>query len=55
MGLSVIWYVYLIERLLDMGYMVEDFGDILISCEKIKNDEELKNLNFVLVGNEKFV
>lgn len=36
-----------------MGYTVEDLGDIPINREKIKNDEELKNLNSVLAGNEK--
>ncbi|SPT93748.1 arginase [Bacillus tequilensis] len=35
------------------GYTVEDLGDIPINREKINNDEELKNLNSVLSGNEK--
>lgn len=53
MGPSAIRYAHLIERLSDMGYTVEDLGDIPINREKIKNDEELKNLNSVLAGNEK--
>ncbi|MDO3660944.1 MULTISPECIES: arginase [Bacillus] len=53
MGPSAIRYAHLIERLSDMGYTVEDLGDIPINREKINNDEELKNLNSVLAGNEK--
>lgn len=52
MGPSAIRYAHLIERLSDMGYAVEDLGDIPVNREKLKNDEELKNLNSVLSGNE---
>ncbi|MBY8912008.1 arginase [Bacillus sp. YC2] len=53
MGPSAIRYAHLIERLSDMGYSVEDLGDIPVNREKLKEDEELKNLNSVLSGNEK--
>ncbi|AOC93085.1 arginase [Bacillus amyloliquefaciens] len=52
MGPSAIRYAHLIERLSDMGYAVEDLGDIPVNREKLKKDEELKNLNSVLSGNE---
>lgn len=52
MGPSAIRYAHLIERLSDMGYSVEDLGDIPVNREKIKEDEELKNLNSVLSGND---
>lgn len=52
MGPSAIRYAHLIERLSDMGYAVEDLGDIPVNREKLKHDEELKNLNSVLSGNE---
>lgn len=53
MGPSAIRYAHLIERLSEMGYSVEDLGDIPINRENIKNDQELKNLHSVLAGNEK--
>ncbi|WP_416654970.1 arginase [Bacillus amyloliquefaciens] len=52
MGPSAIRYAHLIERLSAMGYAVEDLGDIPVNREKLKKDEELKNLNSVLSGNE---
>lgn len=55
MGPSVIRYAGLVERLKNLGYEVEDRGDITIGRPKeydIKNERNLKDLNEVVQANK---
>ena len=52
MGPSAIRYARASARRSDRAPADEDLGDIPVNREKLKHDEELKNLNSVLSGNE---
>ncbi|MGV2470481.1 arginase family protein, partial [Bacillus subtilis] len=53
MGPSAIRYAHIVERLNELGYDIDDLGDVPINRDQPKGDEGLKNLVSVLEGNRK--